>query len=86
VWKRRTQVQGVSVIEEERASGKKASAPSKGKSAGDREEDKEDRGRQSGACGQTMRSAARKGKSMKEGSSTCPTIEDTGALWEKHPG
>jgi len=49
--RRGTQVQGVSIIEEERVSRKKASISSKGKSAGDREKNKKDKGRQSSACG-----------------------------------
>ena len=37
-------------MEEEKVSGKEASMPSKGKNTGNREGNKEDRGRQSGAC------------------------------------
>ena len=82
MWEKGAQMQRVSVIEEERMRGKEASVPSKGKGTGDREEDKKGRGQGRGACGQTMRSAARR---IEEKSSTHLTIEGTGALWRGYP-
>jgi len=69
-------------MKEKRASGKKASIPSKGKSIEDKKEDKKDRGRQSGIHGQATKGIAR---GIEKKSSTHPTIEDAGALQRRHP-
>ena len=81
VWRGRAQMQRVSVMEEEEMSGRRASIPCKGKSAGDREKVEESRERKGGMHGQAMRSAAR----MEEEFNRRVKEEGRRALWERRP-
>lgn len=75
-------MQGIFIIKEERVSGKKAGIPSKGKSIGNREENKQSRGGKGNTHSSTAKSIATR---IEQEPGTCLIIEGAITLWRRHP-